>query len=153
MPLLSSGLHSVGNYHEGKGFQVSLAFFHKFYLSATVESDGSSCYASYNLPNKVGSNVNLFGITWSKLKKELKLYLDGKSVSSVTCIDLSSFHRIVKKPIEPSMSNFINIAGFYDHLASYGRSNYRDKLNDVKVWRIYLTDDQFYDDFSSSKFL
>ncbi|XP_057313808.1 uncharacterized protein LOC130655125 [Hydractinia symbiolongicarpus] len=151
VPLLSSGLHSVDNYHEGKGFQVNLAFFHKFYLSATVESDHSSCYASYNLPNKVEYNVNLFGITWSKLKKELKLYLDGKSVISVACIDLSSFHRIVRKPIEPSMSNFINIAGFYDHLASYGSSNYRSILNDVKVWRIYLTDDQFYDDYSSNK--
>lgn len=144
IPIISSGLHSVEGYLIGKGFHVSVSKINsEIIMSAGLKSTFVSCEASF----KITSGWKLYGMTWVRKEKQLKMFANGEHIATGSCINFSEFSNTALPIVLKSMFNFVNLVGFYDHLYGYLQM----KLSDVQLWRHVLKDSDFVELFSKGK--
>ncbi|XP_057314721.1 uncharacterized protein LOC130655923 isoform X2 [Hydractinia symbiolongicarpus] len=144
IPIISSGLHSVEGYLIGKGFHVSASKINsEIIMSAGLKSTDVSCEASF----KITSGWKLYGMTWVRKEKQLKIFVNGEHIATGSCIAFSQLSNTALPIVIHSMFNFVNLVGFYDHLYGYLQM----KLSDVQLWRHVLKDSDFVELFSKDE--
>ena len=134
-PIISSGLHKTKYVKLGTGFKFTINTRNLSLMTVSLQS-GESVYES--VIRYSNESWNQYGMTWLKEQQVMKLYLNGKLVEEV-------------KP-EPTVAesvqhatNFINIAGFYDHC--YAPLLF--EIVEFKVWRHSLDSQDVEEIFSS----